>query len=122
MKLLLDQNVPFRVKDLLEAQGWDVTNTQTLGMSRSTDQEIIAEALKQDRIVVSADRDFGNLLRTSEANKPSLVFLRLNKLVTAEQVSSVIAVSLGDIEAELNSGCIVVVTDTTKRIRRLPIQ
>lgn len=122
MRLLLDQNVPFRVVKILNSYGWDTSNTESLGMSRATDREIIAEALRQDRVVVSADRDFGDLLRTSGASKPSLVFLRLRKLVTAEQVAGVLVAALENMHTELTSGCIVVITDNSKRIRRLPIE
>lgn len=122
MKILLDQNIPFGVEQLLQEHGWDAVHTRTLGMARATDDAVLAYALKNDRLVVPADRDFGDLLRTSGASHPSLVFLRLRMVVTSVQVASLLISGLEDLSASLESGCIVTLTDTSRRIKTLPIE
>lgn len=62
MKVLLDQNIPIGVEQLLQQHGWDAVHTRTLGMARATGEDVLAYALTNDLVVVSADRDFGDLL------------------------------------------------------------
>ncbi|MEI6623239.1 MAG: DUF5615 family PIN-like protein [Actinomycetes bacterium] len=122
MKLLLDQNIPVGVEQLLQEHGWDAVHTRTLGMARATDHDLLAYALRTDRVVVSADRDFGDLLRTSGASHPSLVFLRLRVVVTSAQVAGLLISGLEDLSSTLESGCIVTLTDASRRIKSLPIE
>ncbi|NQU36094.1 MAG: DUF5615 family PIN-like protein [Actinobacteria bacterium] len=121
MNLLLDQNLPFRVESLLGEIGWNVVHTRTLGMARATDESIILAARDQGRIVVSADRDFGDLLRTSGARGPSLVFLRTRVAVTAPAISQLLQRHLPAVSDSLEAGCIAVLTDKAIRVRSLPI-
>ena len=45
-------------------------------MSQATDREILEYALHDQRIVLSSDTDFGELLAMSNAALPSVVLLR----------------------------------------------
>ncbi len=60
-KLLLDQNIRYEVKQLLLECGYDVVHTVDLGLQRSDDPQILSEAIKQQRTVITLDKDFGSL-------------------------------------------------------------
>lgn len=53
--------------DLLTGAGHDVVHVQSLGMHAAHDNEILQVAVEEDRVVVSADTDFGDLLASSNA-------------------------------------------------------
>lgn len=57
MRFLLDQNLSPLLTDLLAQQGHDAVHVRELGMSRSSDADIMAVALAEDRIVISSDTD-----------------------------------------------------------------
>jgi len=122
MRLLLDENVPHGCVPLLEAHGWDVVHVRALGMSRSSDLEILAVAEEEGRAVVSADSDFGDLVRASGASSPSIVFLRLRLAARSTDVAAVLIRGLSGAATDLEQGAVVVLTDTSRRVRRLPIE
>lgn len=76
MRLLLDQNLSRDLPALLSAVGFDVADTRTLGMQRWVDEDIADFAVSEDRIIVSADTDFGAILAKRQTAKPSFGLLR----------------------------------------------
>ncbi len=60
----LDQHVAGRLANALKRRGIDVTATAAAGLQDASDDEHIAFALAQNRVIVTQDRDF--LVRHSE--------------------------------------------------------
>jgi predicted nuclease of predicted toxin-antitoxin system len=121
VKLLVDNALPPRLAGLLSADGFDAVHVRAYGMGAAPDSEILIRAREEDRVIVSADTDFGTLLATQESAKPSFVLIRDSELVTAEDFFGVLRSSLRLLEAELSLGCVVVIRSGRMRIRRLPI-
>ncbi len=121
MRLFLDQNLPRDLAALLDGPLFDVADTRSRGLQRAPDEELLAIAAAESRVIVSADTDFGELLAKSHANTPSFVLLRKTDGLSAEEVANLLAVNLPAFEDELNAGAILVITDTTVRIRALPV-
>ncbi|PNW57216.1 UNVERIFIED_CONTAM: hypothetical protein BEN50_07405 [Euhalothece sp. KZN 001] len=62
MKLLLDQDIyQITAKFLLE-QGHDILLASELGLEEASDQKLLNTAQKKGRILVTRDRDYGNLV------------------------------------------------------------
>lgn len=62
MKLLLDQDVYESTARFLIDSGFDVVRVAELGMARASDEENLKKALELERIFVTRDRDYGNLV------------------------------------------------------------
>lgn len=62
MKLLLDQDVYAVTAKLLIDAGHDVVRVADLGLAQAADEELLQTAHEQDRIFVTRDRDYGNLV------------------------------------------------------------
>jgi predicted nuclease of predicted toxin-antitoxin system len=63
VRFLLDQNLSPQLVAELMVFGHDVVHVRDLGMSRSTDAEILQLAHREARIIVSSDTDLGSCLR-----------------------------------------------------------
>jgi predicted nuclease of predicted toxin-antitoxin system len=62
IKLLLDQDVyAVTAKCLIEA-GYDVLTVAQLDLSQASDEEVLNAAQTQNRILITRDRDYGNLI------------------------------------------------------------
>lgn len=62
MKFLLDQDVYVITVRFLAALGHDVIRAAEVGLSTASDEDILREAQSRGRLLVTRDRDFGNLV------------------------------------------------------------
>jgi len=121
MKFLVDNALSFRVAELLSAADHDAVHVRDYGLAAASDQVILERANVEDRVILSADTDFGTLLAQMKTNKPSFILLRWSGLRQAQEQTKVILANLDNITDELNSGAVIVIEPTRIRVRSLPI-
>lgn len=77
MRLLADENVPLPSVCLLRAAGYDVEAVAEWAPG-SPDPDVLAYARARDRVLVTFDRDFGELVYHRGASvPPGILYLRL---------------------------------------------
>jgi predicted nuclease of predicted toxin-antitoxin system len=108
--------------EMLTRDGHDVIHVRELGMSRSSDAEIMTAALAADRTVVSSDADFGELLARTNAGSPSVVLFRRQGQRRAAELAGLLEANIDAVVDDLNAGAIVVIDADRVRIRRLPLR
>lgn len=121
MRLLLDNNLSPRLVSLLSQRGHDVEHVRDLGLQAASDTVVLARARADDRVLVSADTDFGTLLASSGADRPSVVLIRRSRDRGVSALAGLIAANLGAVAPDLEAGAVVVFSDRGLRARRLPI-
>lgn len=76
MRLLLDQDVYAVTARFLIDAGHDVVLVAQIGLSQATDEEILSTAQKQGCVLVTRDRDYGNLVFV-RAIGTGVIYLRI---------------------------------------------
>lgn len=122
MRLLLDNNLSVRLVPLLSDHGHDVEHVRTLGLAAADDAEVLIAAADAQRVLISADTDFGTLLAFTRAEEPSVVLLRRSTGRSTAELAEVLAGNLPLVADDLNVGAVVVMTDSEMRVRHLPIR
>jgi predicted nuclease of predicted toxin-antitoxin system len=90
-------------------------------MQGASDEVILSRALAEDRVVVSADTDFGAILANQAANSPSFILFRDPNLLVASDYFQILLPVLPVLEPELISGCVAVFRNGRLRVRSLPL-
>ena len=72
MKFLIDNAVSPEVAELLRAAGHDAVHVRDRGMADAADEQLMALAVTEERVIVSADTDFGTLIILRGETRPSV--------------------------------------------------
>lgn len=73
MRFLLDECLSQRLAGLLSDAGHDVVHVIDLSLAGTVDDDVLAAARTEERVLVSSDTDFGELLAKQGAALPSLI-------------------------------------------------
>ncbi len=112
MRFLVDECTGPRVAEWLEQQGHEVFSAfhQARGAS---DEMLLQRAVAEERILITNDRDFGELIYRAGREHRGVVFLRLNDERTPNKIQ-VLADLLAQYADQL-AGSYVVATETQIR-------
>jgi len=77
MRILADLHVAPRTVEFLRRIGHDVLRVSEVMDARSPDEAVVAAAAQQDRVVLTQDLDFSEIIALSGQTRPSLIILRL---------------------------------------------
>ncbi len=120
MKFLVDNALSPKIANGLLENGYDAKHVRDIGMAAAKDPEILDRAALEDRILISADTDFGALLAFRDSSKPSFILFRQSDKRPSSQLNYLLT-HLPKLEKDLTSGCVVVIEDQRIRVRSLPI-
>lgn len=121
MRFLLDECIPPAMATLLRAAGHDCAHVCDLGLGGQPDEQIMARADRDDRILISAGTDFGELLANAPVLAPSVILLRRTGK-RPQSLAAVLLANIGQVADDLSAGALVVISDTRIRSRRLPVK
>ncbi len=115
MKFLLDESCDAAVAKVLEEDGHDISKVSQVSKG-VTDEEVIKLALEQNRILLTEDKDFGQLVYAAGKETCGVILFRFpskEREVMARKV-----IELVNVEKEMLQTSFVVLELDKTRIRR----
>lgn len=115
MRFLADENVS-RLVERLRAAGFDVT---VVGATQSgdSDNDVLQTAESEGRILITEDRDFGELVVRQRLGVQGVILLELDRLSNAAEAALV--VEIVSAQADKLTGNLFVIEPARVRVRPL---
>ena len=120
MRFLVDMPLSPVLAEWLRAEGHEAVHAADVGLGQAPDKEIIAQARKDNRTIVTADLDYARFLALAGSGSPGIILLRGGNYSDKEMVG-LIKRALRIISSDQLLDSIVVVDKKSVRRRRLPI-
>lgn len=121
MRFLIDNALSPTVAVELSRVGHDAVHVRELGMQAASDADIFERARVDERVVVSADTDFGTLLAARKDTSPSVILFRHGSQHRPSDQAELLKANLAQLVGPLDDGSIVVIEPGRVRIRALPL-
>jgi Uncharacterized protein conserved in bacteria len=121
VRLLFDANLSPAVAHGLREAGHDSVHVADIELLTASDPVILQAAADQDRVLVTADADFGALLALSSLATPSVVLLRSADHMRPAEQADLLAANLPTVADALDESAIASLSRDRLRIRLLPI-
>ena len=105
---------------VLEARGHEGVHAHHLGLDRAPDEDLLALARREGRVVITADLDFPRMLALSAAEGSGLILFR-GGTYSDEEMQGLLERVLEAVETEVLESSVCVVDRQSVRITRLPL-
>lgn len=116
MRLLLDENLSPQQAGTLREQGHDAIAILEVGLSGVPDEEVRRFAIAENRILLTLDVDFANMLRFPPAGTPGVIRLKVHPPSEAA-IRDLIKKTLSRLGDKPMDGCLAVAHGDMIRIR-----
>ncbi|MBA2511728.1 MAG: DUF5615 family PIN-like protein [Rubrobacter sp.] len=116
MNLLADEGVDQQIVDLLREEGHDVSYIAEMEPGVQ-DEDVLDQANREARVLLTADKDFGELVFRQGLLSAGVVLVRLSGL-TPESKAQVVASTFAVHAVDLAPGTFAVIVPGAVRIRR----
>lgn len=121
LEFIADMNIsPLTVSQLRE-KGWKILRVSEIMDVRTADIDILNYARDKNKVVITCDLDFSELLAIFGYDSPSVINLRLDDL-SPDYVTQRIIDIVSKLKRELKTGIVISVNDNSARYRNLPIK
>jgi predicted nuclease of predicted toxin-antitoxin system len=113
LSFLADENISPTVVKALRDAGFDVSDIKEKGLFAISDKQVIRKAYAEDRVVLTHDRDFGNLLNNPLTSHKGVVLVRYGDQ-SPDNVSKRIVPLLESLKGRVKYALVIVTDDAVK--------
>ena len=116
MRFLLDENLSSLHTRTVRDLGHDGVSVAEIGLSGADDEAVRVAAIEQDRVLLTLDADFANVLRYPPGETPGVVRLRIHPAIE-EAIDAMLRQAIPRIAGIRMTGKLVVVDGRRIRVR-----
>lgn len=117
----MDMGIAQSVSSWLKSEGHDSIHLNDEDLYKLSDASIIEKAINEERIILTSDMDFGQLLAFNKSQKVSVIQFRTSTF-TPYNVRNKLESLFEEFSSQLNEGFfIITIEDNRIRFRKLPI-
>jgi len=117
-KFLVDEDMPRSTAEVLRQAEHEAEDARDVGLRGHSDQEVFDHAQVQGAILVTADKDFANILRFPLGSHAGIIVVRVPDRLPTQRVNEELLQALERLKQQKLTGALVIVEVGRIRIRR----
>lgn len=119
-RILADENISLALSQALRAAHHDVLTIHSLGLQGSSDEDVLKAANGDDRILLTADKDFGLILEVGPLAGRGRVILLRYQILDWTKIAAELTAALEATADEFvrQSALLIVLSEGQYRVRR----
>jgi predicted nuclease of predicted toxin-antitoxin system len=117
-KIKLDENFPPDLIEIFETAGIDASSVLKQKISGIDDDNLYTLCIKEERVIVSFDLDFSNIIRYPADKTPGIIVCRIRKKMTLEDIKNLCSKLVLVIKSTELEGKLIIVEGNKIRIRK----
>ena len=114
-RILIDENVPKRVREWLRKNGFDITNVSETRLKRAKDHTIVQYATENNMVILTLDLDFAQIYHTLKKGTLSVIVIRANP-ATAYNILETLIIGHRKINLHQTQNKLIIITKKKIRI------
>jgi predicted nuclease of predicted toxin-antitoxin system len=118
LKVLVDEDMPRPTVTLLKSLDIDAVDVRDVGMRGSSDAEVYGYAQKHGMIIISRDKEFGNILKYPPRSHCGIVLVKLPYTFVRHQILDVVKRFFVEVERDRLSNNVTILEGGRYRIRK----
>jgi len=119
IQLLADENIPPAVVGFLRERGFDVREVSGGEVAGASDDEIMALACKEQRVLLTFDKHFANILMYPPSSHHGIIRIRIHPPLI-EDIIHAFDQLLKEFDLNTIEGSLIVLEREGFRLRRMP--
>ena len=120
MRFLLDMGISASVATWLKSQGYNAIHLNDENLYKLQDNLILEKAIKEQRIIITSDMDFGQLLAFNKSYQASVIQFRTSDF-TPNNIQTKLELLFAKFSNQLDGDFIITIEDNRLRFRKLPL-
>jgi predicted nuclease of predicted toxin-antitoxin system len=121
MRFLVDNPISPLVAEMLREAGHDAVHVRQYELHAAQDFVVFERACQEERIIITADTDFGLLLARGKRRKPSVILFHHSFPHRPSTQGKLLLDNLAQLTAALEQGSVIVFESRRIRTRTLPL-
>jgi predicted nuclease of predicted toxin-antitoxin system len=117
-KFVIDEDMPRSTGRILKQQRYDVRDIRDYGLRGAEDQEIYEFAQREQAVILTGDRGFGNILRFPLGKHFGIVIARFSNEMPTIEINRHLLERFEDISEDDFKGNLIIMEPGKIRIRR----
>lgn len=118
MHFLADMGISISVVEWLRQNKHDVKHLREEGLQKLSNGDIFHKAIKENRIILTFDLDFGEIVALAKGKRAGVILFRLNN-ARASHVIERLEAMLRDSSSPL-ADSVIIIEESRYRVRRFP--
>ena len=86
LRILVDEDIPRPTAGLLQSLGINAIDLRDVGLKGATDDEVFGYAQKQEMVIISRDKEFGNIVKYPLGTHHGIIWVNLPNTFIRQQI------------------------------------